>query len=182
MYYLYILRGPRNHLYVGIAENPNHRIRRHKSGDGAEFAKRNKTYELVYSEGFSTLREARRREKQIKGWRREKKENLIKFGTPVYTIKDKILDISVNLARVSDWILSENEAKKKRVTQFLYQTKEILTGIDKNEVSSNFQPTLLSFQKEFKKLLSEKDQKNKYDWAETALTWANILQHRSKLI
>jgi len=29
-----------------------------------------------------TLKEARRRENQIKGWRREKKENLIKFGKP----------------------------------------------------------------------------------------------------
>lgn len=83
MYYLYVLKGPKNHLYIGVTGNLKSRIARHKSGDGAEFAKRNKAFELVYSEKFNTLLEARRREKQIKGWRREKKENLIRFGKPI---------------------------------------------------------------------------------------------------
>lgn len=83
MYTLYILRGPKNHLYIGVTNNLNKRLSRHKTGDGAEFTKRNKTYQLVYKETFSTLLEVRRRERQIKGWRREKKENLIKFGKPI---------------------------------------------------------------------------------------------------
>lgn len=83
MYYLYILKNPNNHLYVGITSNVKTRIDRHKSGDGAEFTKRNKNFKLVYKEILSTLLEARRRERQIKGWRREKKENLIKFGKPI---------------------------------------------------------------------------------------------------
>lgn len=83
MYILYILRGPKNHLYIGVTNNFNKRILRHRSGAGAEFTKRNKTFELVYKEEFNTLLEARRRERQIKGWRREKKENLIKFGKPI---------------------------------------------------------------------------------------------------
>jgi predicted GIY-YIG superfamily endonuclease len=83
MYYVYILRGLKNHLYVGSCCNIGQRIKRHQSGDGAEFTKRNKTFELVYEEKFLTSLEARRREKQIKGWRREKKENLIKFGKPI---------------------------------------------------------------------------------------------------
>ena len=58
------------------------RIQRHKSGDGAEFTRRNKVYQVVYTETFPALLEARRREAQIKGWRREKKENLIKYGKP----------------------------------------------------------------------------------------------------
>ncbi|PIS16127.1 excinuclease ABC subunit C [Candidatus Roizmanbacteria bacterium CG09_land_8_20_14_0_10_41_9] len=82
MYILYILRGPKKHLYIGITNNLNERIDRHKRGDGAEFTKRNSTYTVVYTETFETLVEARRREKQIKGWRREKKENLIKFRKP----------------------------------------------------------------------------------------------------
>lgn len=80
---LYILRGPRNHLYIGITNNLGKRIERHKSGDGAEFTIRNKTFEIVYTESFTTYLEARRRESQIKGWRKEKKENLIKFGKPI---------------------------------------------------------------------------------------------------
>lgn len=83
MYTLYILRGPKNHLYIGVTKNFNKRILRHQSGDGAELTKRNRTFELVYTEEFYTLVEARRRERQIKGWRREKKENLIKFGEPI---------------------------------------------------------------------------------------------------
>ena len=83
MHYLYILKGPNNHLYIGVTNNLSKRIARHKSGDGAEFTKRNRTFDMVYYENFSTLLEARRRESQIKGWRREKKENLIKFGKPI---------------------------------------------------------------------------------------------------
>lgn len=82
-YYLYILKGPKNHLYVGVTSNLENRIIRHMSGDGAEFTKRNKAFQLVYSEVHLTLVKARRRETQIKGWRREKKENLIKFGKPI---------------------------------------------------------------------------------------------------
>lgn len=80
---MYILKGPQNHLYVGCTNDLDSRIKRHTLGFGAEFTKRNKTYELVYIETFPTLLEARRRESQIKGWRREKKENLIKFGKPI---------------------------------------------------------------------------------------------------
>ena len=83
MYQVYILRGPKNHLYIGVTNNLSKRIARHKSGDGAEFTKRNQVFKLVYSENFPTLLEARRKESQIKGWRREKKENLIKFGKPI---------------------------------------------------------------------------------------------------
>jgi len=82
MSYLYILRGPKNHLYIGVTSNINQRISRHKNGSGAEYTRRNKTFELVHSEEFPTLKLARRREQQIKGWRREKKENLIKSGKP----------------------------------------------------------------------------------------------------
>lgn len=86
MYFLYIIKNSKNHLYIGTTYNLQNRIKRHNQGDGAKFTKRNKNFKLVYSEKFLTLLEARRREKQIKGWRREKKENLIKFGKPiVYT-------------------------------------------------------------------------------------------------
>jgi putative endonuclease len=83
MYYVYLLRGIKNHLYVGISRDISQRIIRHKNGNGAEFTKRNKVYDLVYQEEFTTYSEARKRESQIKGWRRNKKENLIKFGKPI---------------------------------------------------------------------------------------------------
>lgn len=92
---------------------------------------------------------------------------------------DTILDISVNLARVSDWILSDN--KQRRVDQFLDETKFFLSLLPTESVSERFRPTLLRFKSEFQQLLSERNSADKQEWAERVLTWANILQHRAKL-
>ncbi|PJE50799.1 MAG: hypothetical protein COV29_03495 [Candidatus Yanofskybacteria bacterium CG10_big_fil_rev_8_21_14_0_10_36_16] len=77
-----MLKGPRGHIYIGVTSNIKSRIKRHLDGHGAEFTKRNKTNQLVYKEEYPTLISARKREAQIKKWRREKKENLIKYGKP----------------------------------------------------------------------------------------------------
>lgn len=82
---LYILRTLNNSLYVGVTNNLGDRIKRHKMGEGAEFTKRNKVSKCVYTEVLNTLLEARHRETQIKGWSRLKKENLIKYGKPIFT-------------------------------------------------------------------------------------------------
>jgi len=74
VYYLYIIRTLNNDV--------KRRINRHRSGDGAEFTRRNRIESLVYSEEFETYLDVRRREKQIKGWNRLKKENLILYGKP----------------------------------------------------------------------------------------------------
>lgn len=95
--------------------------------------------------------------------------------------KDKILDISVNLARVSDWILYDSKQKQRRVNQFLQETESYALSLFHDDVSTRFRKTREQFLEEFKKLLKDRDQKDKYDWAERALTWANILQHRAKL-
>ena len=74
MYSVYILRGHKSHLYVGCTSSVDKRIKRHKSGDGAEFTKRNQTFELVYEERFKTLLEARRREKKSKAGGEKRKK------------------------------------------------------------------------------------------------------------
>jgi predicted GIY-YIG superfamily endonuclease len=50
-----------------------------KSG---KYTRLSRTEKLVYYERYIRKEEALRRERQIKGWRREKKENLIKHGSP----------------------------------------------------------------------------------------------------
>lgn len=95
--------------------------------------------------------------------------------------KEKILDISVNLARVSDWILSDGAQKQRRVDQFLQETKLYILSLLHDNVSIRFQKTRERFYKEFDELLRDRNQNDKYEWAERALTWANILQHRAKL-
>jgi predicted GIY-YIG superfamily endonuclease len=48
-----------------------------------ECTEQTQSFKLVYRESFETLRAARRRECHIKSWRREKKENLIKYGRTI---------------------------------------------------------------------------------------------------
>ena len=64
-------------MYTGITWNLNKRIKEHNLGIGAIFTKNRGPIKLVYWEKFKTKKEAARREKEIKGWRREKKEKLI---------------------------------------------------------------------------------------------------------
>ena len=76
MYYLYILKS-NTKLYVGITKNLDCRLKQHRSRYGAVYTKAFKDLELVYSEIFDFRSDAERRELQIKGWNRKKKEALI---------------------------------------------------------------------------------------------------------
>ncbi len=74
---VYILRNDTNKLYIGQTTDIKKRISHHNSGSGARFTAMNGSFRLVYSEDFKTLQEAMKREKQLKGWSRAKKEALI---------------------------------------------------------------------------------------------------------
>lgn len=81
MYYTYILECADKSFYVGSTNDLNRRIFQHNnSKSGAHYTKIRRPVILIYSEKFDTLIEARRRESEIKGWRREKKLKLIKSG------------------------------------------------------------------------------------------------------
>lgn len=77
MYFVYMIKNNFEKLYVGITENPKARLYYHNSKMGAEFTKGKAKFYLVFSEKYNTLNEARKREIQIKKWRRDKKEKLI---------------------------------------------------------------------------------------------------------
>ena len=76
-YSTYIILCDNNKYYVGHSKDPDSRLMRHKARDGAKFTKQNKPVKILCKQEFKTELEAIRREKQIKGWSREKKENLI---------------------------------------------------------------------------------------------------------
>lgn len=76
-HYLYILRSSTNQLYIGITQDLEERVERHNKKDGAKFTKTGSDFVLVYQEEYSDLLSAMRREKQLKGWTRAKKEALI---------------------------------------------------------------------------------------------------------
>lgn len=78
-FYVYILRDEFDHLYVGqssILETREYQ-HTHKTAKAAKYIKDNGNFKLVYKEEYATLLEAMRREKQLKGWTKAKKEALI---------------------------------------------------------------------------------------------------------
>ncbi len=79
-YFFYLARCGDGSLYTGSCENIKAREKRHNQGDGAKFTKYRLPVKIIYFEVFNTLVEARRREAQIKKWRRDKKERLIKMN------------------------------------------------------------------------------------------------------
>ena len=88
MYYLYLVLCKNNSIYAGVTDNIQKRFKRHKSGTGGWHTHLYPAIELLRAERFETKQEALKRERQIKGWRREKKINLIKFGKPMRAIFD----------------------------------------------------------------------------------------------
>lgn len=76
MYFVYIIKNSYGKLYTGVTKNPTRRLATHNARRGASFTKRSPTYKIVFLEDYKTLQDARKREVQIKKWRREKKESL----------------------------------------------------------------------------------------------------------
>lgn len=79
MWYLYILLCDNTSLYVGITNDLNHRLRQHQNHNST-YTKQFNTFKLVYTQKFSNRSDAVAREKQIKGWTKQKKLDLIKSG------------------------------------------------------------------------------------------------------
>ena len=77
MYYVYMIKNSSNKLYIGITENPERRLATHNSLRGAKYTKYIPNFNIVFLEKYPDLQHARKREIQIKKWRREKKEMLI---------------------------------------------------------------------------------------------------------
>lgn len=81
-YFVYILSSISGTLYVGISNNVQRRSAEHVIGQANSFSARYKVNRLVYFEIFTDAVKAIAREKQIKGYRREKKIALIKKMNP----------------------------------------------------------------------------------------------------
>lgn len=78
-YFVYILECADKSYYVGCTNNLEKRLKQHNESKwGAHYTKIRRPVILTHSEQFKTLIEARRRESEIKGWRREKKGSLWK--------------------------------------------------------------------------------------------------------
>ena len=77
MWYVYILKTQNGNYYVGVTNNLSRRLQEHKEGRGGHFTNYNRAINIVYAEKFYVKEQADQREKQLKRWRRAKKEALI---------------------------------------------------------------------------------------------------------
>ena len=78
MYYVYIITGHSNKvMYIGMTNDLKRRITEHKNQQIDGFTKKYHVKKLVYFEEYTNPNEAIRREKELKGWCREKKNNLV---------------------------------------------------------------------------------------------------------
>ena len=83
MYYVYILANWNNKvIYTGVTNNLERRICEHKNKNVDGFTKKYNITKLVYFDSITDIRVAIEREKQIKGWTRQKKNVLIEDTNP----------------------------------------------------------------------------------------------------
>ncbi|MBV9889089.1 MAG: GIY-YIG nuclease family protein [Acidobacteria bacterium] len=83
-YCVYILANRSRNLYTGVASDLERRMIEHRDGLVAGFTTRYRIFRLVYFEVFADVTAAIAREKEIKGWRREKKIRLIERNNPTW--------------------------------------------------------------------------------------------------
>jgi putative endonuclease len=82
-YFVYILTNQRHTVrYIGITNDLQRRLSQHDGSSRHHFARQYNANKLIYFEVFSNPRTAIAREKQLKGWRRSKKEALIAVLNP----------------------------------------------------------------------------------------------------
>lgn len=76
-WFLYIAKCSDGSLYTGITTDLKRRECEHNDGSGAKSLRGKLPVTLIYFEKFDSQQEAAKREREIKGWRREKKIKLI---------------------------------------------------------------------------------------------------------
>ncbi len=81
-YFVYIMTNPSRTLYIGVTNNLERRIAEHKARRAPGFTRKYNITQLVHFEEFANVDDAIGREKQLKGWRRERKIDLIERNNP----------------------------------------------------------------------------------------------------
>ncbi|MCX6153194.1 MAG: GIY-YIG nuclease family protein [Candidatus Kapabacteria bacterium] len=93
-YFVYIMTNASRTLYIGFTNNLERRVFEHKNKLVEGFTKKYNITKLVYYEMTTDVYSAIAREKQLKGWLREKKVKLITDFNPEW--RDLSLDWSID--------------------------------------------------------------------------------------
>ncbi len=83
-FWVYILASTSRHIYTGVTNDIERRVREHKDGRIEGFTRRYRIDRLVYCERFRYVVNAIAREKEIKGWDRRKRIALIEQANPTW--------------------------------------------------------------------------------------------------
>ncbi len=81
-YYVYILSGANNFLYIGVTNELARRLQQHRQKSGSRYTAKYDVTRLVFYEEFQYVNDAIAREKQLKSWRRSKKVELVEMVNP----------------------------------------------------------------------------------------------------
>jgi putative endonuclease len=84
LYTVYIMASRSLTLYIGVTRDLGRRVAQHKQRAIGGFTSKYRVERLVYYERFVDIRAAIAREKQVKGWRRDKKIALIRSKNPTW--------------------------------------------------------------------------------------------------
>ncbi len=84
-YYVYILTNEKNTvMYMGVTNDIRRRVYEHKTGVYEGFTKKYQVHKLVYVESCHDVKDAIAREKQLKKWSRQKKNELVEKVNPTW--------------------------------------------------------------------------------------------------
>ena len=78
MFSFYLARCSDGSLYAGSCVDLGAREKKHNEGTGAKYTRSRRPVRIVYHEEFATLGQARKREAEVKKWKKEEKENIVK--------------------------------------------------------------------------------------------------------
>ena len=84
LYFVYILASQSRRLYIGVTNDLLRRVWEHREKRVEGFSARYNITALVFFETATNVRGAIAREKELKGWRREKKIALIERENPAW--------------------------------------------------------------------------------------------------
>ena len=115
-YSVYIMASRSRNLYIGVTDSIVRRVREHKTHSLAGFTDRYNVERLVWYETYPYIRTAIAREKQLKGWVREKKLRLIEETNPTWR------DLS------EDW--------EKQIIPLLAKSRSFDSGAQKQRTSA----------------------------------------------
>ena len=90
-------------IYIGITNDLYRRYIEHKNGTIEGFTNKYKCHDLIYFEEFKFIEEAIAREKELKGWKREKKDALIKTFNP------NLQDLAIGLK----WVYTDSSLRSE---------------------------------------------------------------------